>query len=643
MAKAKSSKKIMRLVVILGTVLCCIILLLTIAYFGYQAAYTNKIYAGVHVAGIDMSGKDYTTAVSTLATYKANLQKTGLQFHYKDTDVSVPTTVDGVDLITIDADTTLHNAFAIGRSHTASHNLEDKLAAMFGKRNISVVYTIDRDSIIAQLEAQFSTYETAASDAKLQFSANDGLTVAPDSTGEEFNWDAVLDKVTTNITTLKPVDITLSLTPTPAQVTTAAAQSVQAAAKQAVALAPLSLTYDGDSYSMGASDVQTWLIAVNQSGKVVLGLNHDAVADSLASIAGKIDVPVQEGRFSLDQVDGKVKLTQFENGQDGLGVNVDNTIIALEKALFTDHQSTIPLAVEVTHPRANPENLDDLGITDLLGTGTTNFAGSPYNRVLNIRKGADMLNGLLVAPGEEFSLVSILKPIDLDHGWYSELVIKGDKLEKEAGGGLCQIGSTAFRAAMLSGLNITERRNHSWAISYYGYNGKAGVDATIYDPSPDFKFINDTGHYILWRTRIEGTNIYFELWGTSDGRKGSFTTPTNYNYVAPGPATETLDPNAKPGSRVCDSHGFTGVTASFDYTIERADGTKDVKNYTSIYKARPEACIVGPDVEPEPTPTPTPTNTNSSNSNTNSSSNTNTNTNTNSNKNSNTNSNKNKS
>lgn len=630
--------KLIKVVGVGLTAVCIIVLLAVIGYFSYQYVYIDKIYPGVTVAGLNMTGKSYGDAATTLETYKAQLIKTGLEFHYQDTDFTVPITTDGVSLITVDSDTTLHNAFGVGRGTDAGANAQEKIKALLFGTTIPLVYTMDRDSISAQLEAKFNQYETSANDAKLHFADDDTMTVLPDSTGEQFDWQAVLDDATTAITTLQPVNINLNLIPAPAQVTTSAAQSVQAAAAAVVALAPLTFTYEDKSYTVDSGEVATWLTAVNTAAGVVLGLDHDAVAASLATIAGQTDVPVKEGKFSLDQVNGEVKLTQFQDGQDGLGVDVEAVITSIEDIVLAEHESTIPLTVAVAHPRANPDNLEELGIKDLLGTGTTNYGNSPYNRILNIRKGADMLNGLLIAPGEEFSLLTILNPIDLDHGWSSELVIKGDKLEKEAGGGLCQIGSTAFRAAMLSGLDITERRNHSWAISYYSYNGKAGVDATIYDPSPDFKFVNDTGHYILWRSRIEGTNIYFEFWGTSDGRKGSFTTPTNYNYVSAGPAQDTLDPNAAPGSRVCDSHGFTGVTASFDYIIDRANGTQDTKNYTSVYKARPEACIVGPAVASTPvTTTNTTTETNTTvNTNTNTTTNTNSNTNSTTNSNTNT-------
>jgi vancomycin resistance protein YoaR len=366
-------------------------------------------------------------------------------------------------------------------------------------------------------------------------------------------------------------------------------------------LAPLTFTYEDKTFTVELAELAEWLTFFDEGPPAArvaqVSLDEAAVRASLDTIAADINIPVKEGRFSLDIVDDEVKLTQFEEGQDGLGVELDKTVAAIDTALLEDTSNTVALVVEVTHPRATPDSLEDLGIKELLGTGETNFAGSPANRIGNIRRGADLLNGLLVAPGETFSLLSILKPFDAANGWLPELVIKGNKLEKELGGGLCQVGSTAFRAAMMSGQEIVERRNHSWAVSYYNYNGKAGVDATIYDPAPDFKFKNTTDHYILWRTRIEGYNIYFELWGTSDGRSGYFTEPVNYGYTSPGPTEEVVDESLAPGTRNCAQHAYTGVSASCDYIIGWPDGTQTTENFTSVYKAQPARCLVGPEAE----------------------------------------------
>ncbi len=509
-------------------------------------------------------------------------------------------------LLAIRTDDSLHEVFGVGRGSDGFENLKDKAAAWLFGRNLPLTVTLETETLKQLLAAEFDKNGQPYQNAAFSF-PDDVLTVTDHSDGQSFHWDTVLADVNSRLQRFEPINLTLALTADPAPITTSLAQAALPTAEQILALAPLTLTYEDKTFAIERADLANWLALVPNNGSARVILTDEAIDASLEPIAGEIDIPVQEGRFSLNLVDDEVQLKQFQEGQNGLAVQTAKTIATIQTAVLTEQRNTIPLVVEITEPRATPENLADLGIKELLGTGETNFAGSPYNRIQNIAMGADRLNGLLIAPDETFSLLSVLSPIDLEHGWLSELVIKGDKLEKEAGGGLCQIGTTSFRAAMMSGLPIVERRNHSWAVSYYNYNGKAGVDATIYEPSPDFKFKNDTGNYILWRSRIEGSNIYFELWGTADGRKGYFTEPVNYGYVSPGATEEVVDPSLPPGTRNCVQHAYTGVSASFDYIIERPDGSKDTQNFTSVYRARPARCLIGPTAEAEPTTTATET------------------------------------
>ena len=131
-------------------------------------------------------------------------------------------------------------------------------------------------------------------------------------------------------------------------------------------------------------------------------------------------------------------------------------------------------------------------------------------------------NGVLIKPGEEFSFVKILGEVDGEHGYLPELVIKHDKTEPEFGGGICQVSTTTFRAAINSGLEITARRNHAYPVSYYN---PQGMDATVYVPRPDLRFINNTPGYILIETQIEGTKLIFNFYGTDDGRRVNIIGP----------------------------------------------------------------------------------------------------------------------
>jgi len=147
-----------------------------------------------------------------------------------------------------------------------------------------------------------------------------------------------------------------------------------------------------------------------------------------------------------------------------------------------------------------------------------------------------------------------------------------------------------FRTALGTGLPITMRRNHSYRVSYYE---PAGTDATIYSPWPDLKFINDTGNNILIQSRIEGDNLFFDFWGTSDGRIATRTTPVIYNIVRPGPTKiiETLD--LEPGVKKCTEHAHNGADAYFDYTVTFPNGEVREKRFNSHYVPWQEVCLVG--------------------------------------------------
>lgn len=639
-------QRIKRWGMITGLTIAVLLLLSTIAVLGYEYRYKDKVYPGITLENKVMTGKNYVEVESQLRDYEDNLKKTGLQFTYQDTTVTIPVEVEDPEshttapLLDIDTNTTAQQIFSTGRSDTTQNNVSTKITALTQGINYPLQYTVDTETIIALLSAEFSKYETPYANAQLSFEDDGTINILPHTNGKTFDWNTVLQSAETQLKQQQAVIVSLQLTDTLAPVSQSEAELFKPEIQTILDLAPLKLTYENKTYEITTETLQTFL-ALNDTG---ITLDTEATTKYIEeSIATDIDIPVKEGKFTVEVVDDAIQLKQIADGQNGLEINIEKTLATLNTNVLEKHESTIPLTVEVTEPRANPDNLDNLGIKELLGIGQTNFAGSPPNRVANIKTGAEKLNGLLIAPDETFSLIDALAPFDTANGWLAELVIKGDEIKPEIGGGACQFGSTVFRATMNSGLEIVERWNHSLAISYYNYNGKSGVDATIYEGAKDYQFKNDTGYYILMLSRIEGVDFYIDFWGTSDGRKGSFTDPINYARTSPGAAKETVDPNMTPGSRSCTQHAYSGLTAEFDYIIERPNGATDKRTFKSVYRALAEQCKVGPpaeEVKEEPaeeTPTQPPADEPAKNTNTNSNKNSNQNKNNNSNKNSNSN------
>lgn len=263
-------------------------------------------------------------------------------------------------------------------------------------------------------------------------------------------------------------------------------------------------------------------------------LEAEALANYLTTtVEPDIDTPAQNARFEL--ADGKVQ--QFALPQNGRQLDVAASVAAVAEALRQGNRR-VSLAIRPIEPEISElAHMESLGLTALLAHGETDFAGSPKNRIHNITVGASRYHGLLLPPDTEFSFNSFLGPVDGEHGFKPELVIKNHLTIPEFGGGLCQVSTTAFRAAVESGLKITARRNHAYAVRYYGV---PGFDATIYPPYTDLRFLNNTPGYILIQTKITGTKLAFDFWGTSDGRQVTIDGPTPYQRQSNGAVKATL-------------------------------------------------------------------------------------------------------
>lgn len=219
------------------------------------------------------------------------------------------------------------------------------------------------------------------------------------------------------------------------------------------------------------------------------------------------------------------KAAAFSLGAKGVALDQKKSSEILISFLKNDERfdgRALELPYKESSPEISIDSIENMGITTLIGEGRSNFRGSPKNRIFNIKVATERFNGTLIKPGEDFSFVKVLGEVDGEHGYRPELVIKKDKTEPEFGGGICQVSTTAFRAAINSGLKITSRRNHAYPVSYYN---PQGMDATVYVPRPDLRFVNDTPGYILIQTKIEGTELVFQFYGTSDGRKVNIIGP----------------------------------------------------------------------------------------------------------------------
>lgn len=318
-----------------------------------------------------------------------------------------------------------------------------------------------------------------------------------------------------------------------------------------------------------------------------LTLNEEKLDEYLKDISSQIDRPVKEPLFSFD---GN-RVTEFQPPQIGRKLNIESAKNKIALALINHNQTEVELPVEEVSPKNKLTN--DLGIKELIGEGMSNFSGSIENRIYNVGLGASKINGILIAPGEEFSFNKIVGDISASTGFKQAYVIKSGRTVLDDGGGICQVSTTLFRAVLNAGLPITARTAHAYRVGYYEQGFPPGLDATIFHPSVDFKFKNDTGSHILIQTSISGTSLYIDLYGTSDGRTVNITTPIMGTQTPPPPELRQDDPTLPRGTVKQVDWAAWGAKVTFRRTVKRGGEVLINESYTSNYRPWQAVYLVG--------------------------------------------------
>jgi len=277
---------------------------------------------------------------------------------------------------------------------------------------------------------------------------------------------------------------------------------------------------------------------------------------------------------------------------DGFDIEYDRLVALINQAIERgDTHVRVPaekiFSEVVVHPL-----LEKQGIQEIIAVGKSNFTGSSDARRQNILAATRKYNGLIISHERRFSFNTILESVKEEDGFVKELVIKGDKTEKELGGGVCQVSTTVFRAAFSGGLPIVNRRNHSYAVPYYQ---PFGLDATIYLGGQDFKFYNDTPGDILIQAFVEDDDLYFVFYGTDDGRDVVFEGPFISDYEkAPDPIVyETED--LPDGEMEVLSAAHDGFRAEWIRRVENG-GAAEEEIFSSAYRAWPAKIRQGKEI-----------------------------------------------
>ncbi|MFC1647387.1 VanW family protein [Patescibacteria group bacterium] len=498
-------------------------------------------------------------------------------------------------------------------------NLATLLSSAWNGEEIALHNTVNIEHTLSTIENGFNFHDQKSKNAYLAFEGG-ALVVIPEEKGLAINTRKLFNDIKENASNLTSNTIDVE-TYEHSPLVTSANLDTQLNEITAKLKQQITLNYENFNFNLKLIDHIDWVgfeykdvLKFGDVASIDLQMNTDstfALKDAI-HMDKELRIAVSKPLFEtyldeklsplIESESEGVKIYRDENekiifdgkGSDGQLINRNYLLAGLNLAANQGiDEVPIPIHLQPADVEIS-DDLKELGITSLISTGKSAFAGSTYSRIHNINTGISKFQGHLIAPGETFSFTGVLGPVDGSTGYKQELVIKPEGTIPEYGGGLCQVSSTMFRAALFAGLPIVERAPHSYAVSYYSQVYGWGLDATIYPGVHDVKFTNDTPAHILIQGYTEGINAYFKFYGTGDGRSVELEGPYLGGYHYPGPTVYVESANLAPGQQKWMESSHTGFNATwYRHLTDKAGDTLKEPIY-SQYRAIPARVLVGP-------------------------------------------------
>ncbi|MCJ7536990.1 MAG: VanW family protein [Anaerolineales bacterium] len=568
-------------------------LLMVAVLIGYNISFADKIYPGVVVAGVDVSGTEPAEA--------SLLLETGLDFPkqgkilFRDGEkiwLASPSQVG----FYLNPQASAAMAYQYGRTGGPLNRLSDQFKSWYLGTALPPMYVFDENTAqmyIAGIAAQTDSQKVEAS---LSIEGVE-VVVQPSQTGRQLDIPATLESLQLQLETMQDGEIRLKIeedTPVILNVEEQAQIAELILSQPLILTVPDPLEDDPGSWTF-ESDFLAQLITIEQVNEPAgeryqVGLETDGLTSFLEGIAPQLAVDHQNARMMFN--DETRQLEVIQPAVIGRSLNVADSVEVINDRLLTGEHE-IALNLESIEPEVGDDaTADQLGISELVSSHTSYFYGSSAARIQNITTAAGQYHGILIPPGATFSLGEALGDVSLDNGYAEALIIYGDRTIEGVGGGVCQVSTTLFRTVFFGGYPVVERTPHAYRVGYYelkadgGYNtSMAGLDATVYTPFVDFKFTNDTPNWLLMETYVNqaARSLTWKFYSTSDGRSVDWHTTGLKNKVDPPDPLYEENPELAKGNIVQVDWAVEGADVTINRTVIRNGETLFEDAFTTHY------------------------------------------------------------
>lgn len=540
------------------------IVLVTLLITLFQILFQDKFFPGVYIGDTNLTFLTKQEAAQVLSAKFDSRKNQTLEFQFEDKTFQI-----NLKDSTIQTNQVIAEAFKIGH--------QGSVLAIFQKKVFNPEIDLAVDSQIQPITlAVFKPAQNAI--------LTENLDIISEKVGQSLDKDRLQNQLK-NYITFGQRSEDIPIKKDPPDITTAKASQAKNYL-EAIKKDPIKLIYND----------QSWILD-SKSLSGLLNLKSDQIIDKeklinyLLDLAKEIDQPLKEAQFNFDPSSSRV--SAFQPAQEGRELDIEKTASLIELALKNERPKTITLTVNTVEPKIQTSEVNNLGIKELIGRGQSHFAGSIPNRIYNVGLTATKINGVLIAPGEIFSFNRTVGDITEATGFKKAYVIKEGRTVLDDGGGVCQDSTTLFRAVLNAGLPVVKRTAHAYRVGYYEQGYPPGLDATVFYPSVDFQFKNDTNHHILIQAYVSGTNLTIDLYGTSDNRVSTLTTPIIGEQTPPPPEQRLDDPTLPKGVVKQVDFPAWGAKVSLKRTVTKDGKVIISETWNSNYKPWQAIYLVG--------------------------------------------------
>ena len=591
------------------------------ALFAYQGRYTDRIYPGVRVAGLDVAGLDRDAARALLGTALASYGAGSVVItagnhtvELSDADLGRRVDIEGL----------LDEAFAVGRFADPVGNAADGVRTLVNGTDIAPRVTVDVAATALAVQAAASRIDLPPVNATARWTAT-GFSTTPAATGLGLAQPELVDEIARRLSdpaARAQIELTGTLVPLQPSVTDAAAAT---AVENATLMARDVTLADGkESWTIPGSTVRSWIsFAATPDGRYVPVVAQDAAAPALTALTKAINRDPTDASFLMGRDNTVVGVVA---GKDGRTIDVAGTSALVAQAVLARAADAapaqpppVPLALTIVAPKLTTAQAQlTAPLMKQISTWTTYYQPGPSNGYgANITIPTRTIDGYVVAPGAVFDFWQAIGVVSAATGYRPGGAIINGKSEPTGAlaGGICSCSTTLFNAAARAGLEILSRVNHYYYIDRY----PLGLDATVFESDSGsvttMSFRNDTPYPILIRGYTLAGAVKFSLFSVPTGRQVTFSQPivTNRN---PGVETTEYTTSIPAGTTKRLEYPTIGMRVSVTRTVTDAAGVvihQDVfnSNYArvdglTLIGRAPSAGGTTPSPTPRPSPTPPP-------------------------------------